>query len=272
MISAVSVLAVGPAVTDGPSVELVVFLLIGLLGGAHCIGMCGPLVTMYSNQLQRPDARDDVLTWYEVRQHALFNLGRTVSYAVLGGLFGFLGLLAFDAAAVSALSTEVRAVVGVLAGAFIISVGAYRVFGQHGSVLSALPLESGSHSLFGRVYSLITARVGDWANGPGIVGLGAIHGLLPCPLLYPAFLYAFTQGSPTGGALDLAVLGVGTIPTVFLYGTVIQSVGTRHRTTLHRVLGVAFLVLGYLPLSHGLYMLGVHVPWLIKVPIYQPLG
>ncbi len=32
-------------------IGLVVFALIGLLGGAHCLGMCGPLVTLYADRL-----------------------------------------------------------------------------------------------------------------------------------------------------------------------------------------------------------------------------
>lgn len=261
------VATVGVSLVRGQGVELIVFLLIGLLGGAHCIGMCGPLVTMYSAQIR---GTDDGLSWYGVRQHALFNAGRTVSYATIGGAFGLLGLLTFDAAAVGSISGEVRAIVGVLAGAFIVSVGVYRVFGLQGSVLSSIS-SNGGPSLFSRVYGVLTDRVSEWANGVGIVGLGAIHGFLPCPLLYPAFLYAFTQGSPLGGALNLAILGLGTFPTVFLYGTVLQSMDSQHRATVHRVMGGAFLVLGYIPLAHGLNLLGVHVP-MLKPPVYQPLG
>src|SRR6056297_479048 len=88
------VAAVGTA-TCGPngslyatdSLSLGVFLLVGLLGGAHCLGMCGPLVTTYADRMRADEAggrgRDDDLTVRQVRQHALFNLGRTASYATL---------------------------------------------------------------------------------------------------------------------------------------------------------------------------------------------
>jgi len=61
-------------------IDIALFVLIGVLGGAHCIGMCGPLVTMYSKQMTpQPDGGtatvDDRqaghLTTYEVRQHFL---------------------------------------------------------------------------------------------------------------------------------------------------------------------------------------------------------
>jgi sulfite exporter TauE/SafE len=111
-----------------------------------------------------------------------------------------------------------------------------------------------------RVTARLTALVDRLVNGPGIAGLGAIHGLLPCPILYPAYLYAFASGSPVAGGVALGSLGIGTIPAVFTYGTLIDSVSATHRQWLHRVLGVAFLALGYILLAHGLMSVGIHIP------------
>jgi len=262
-------LALGPLQLGGSGgaapVELGVFLLVGLLGGAHCLGMCGPLVTMYAQRMRGDDDGGDVLTLYEVRQHALFNLGRTASYATLGGLFGLVGALFFGASSlVTSVGTGVRAVTGVVVGVFILLVGVRYVLGRAGghALLGAGP--------FARVYGWLASRVDGLAVGPGIFGLGLVHGLLPCPLLYPAFLYALARGSPVAGALSLGVLGLGTFPTLFLYGTVIGSVSPTHRARLHRALGVAFLVLGWIPLAHGLELVGIHIPH-VPIPIYQPL-
>ncbi|MFB6136531.1 MAG: sulfite exporter TauE/SafE family protein [Halobacteriaceae archaeon] len=250
-------------VASGAPVELGVFFLVGLLGGAHCLGMCGPLVTMYAERMESP-SRDDVLTLYEVRQHALFNAGRTVSYAVLGGAFGLVGAVVFDASAVvAAVGTVVRGATGVAVGVLVLLVGARYLLGRHGghSALGGGPAAA--------VYRRLSARVEGWAAGPGIVGLGLVHGFLPCPLLYPAFLYALARGSPVAGALSLGALGLGTFPTLFLYGTVVQSVSPAHRARLHRALGAAFLLLGWIPLAHGLELFGVHVPH-PEVPVYRP--
>lgn len=248
------------------TIELAVFFLVGLLGGAHCLGMCGPLVTVYADRMQTDAPREDRLTTREVRQHALFNAGRTVSYATLGGLFGLAGALLFDATrVVTSVSTGVRVVTGVAVGLFILAVGAKYATGRQGShaLLTAGP--------FARLYARFADHVDDWVNGPGIVGLGLVHGLLPCPLLYPAFLYVFARGSPTVGVLGLASLGLGTFPTLFLYGTVVQSVSATHRERLHRALGVAFLVMGWMPLAHALTLAGVEGVPHLEVPFYQPL-
>ncbi len=250
------------------NVDLLVFLVVGLLAGAHCLGMCGPLVTAYADRFRTdgPSRRADALSTYEVRQHALFNLGRATSYAILGGVFGLLGAAAFTSLEVAAsVGDAVRGVTGILVGAAIVTSGLYYVRGKPG-ISHEIPVVG---PLFDRLSSVLVGRIDRLANSPGIVGLGAIHGLLPCPIIYPAYLYAFALGDPVRGALSLAALGLGTIPTLFVYGTVIQSIGATNRIRLHRALGVAFVVLGYVPLQHGLMMYGVHLPHL-PLP-YQPL-
>jgi len=256
-------------------VDVALFVVIGLLGGAHCIGMCGPLVTLYSSRM-RPETdggtaakpavggREGHLSVYEVRQHALFNLGRATSYALLGAAFGALGGLAFATAdQLTAATTLVRGVVGTAIGLAVVAIGARYLLGGGSFGLHLPGLE--------RVTGWLTGRVDRLAGGPGIVVLGGVHGLLPCPILYPAYLFAFASGSALAGGVALGALGAGTIPAVFAYGTLIETVDAAHRRRLHRLLGLAFVVLGYVLLAHGLMAVGLHLPH-PELPHYQPLG
>jgi|AntDeeMinimDraft_5_1070356.scaffolds.fasta_scaffold03620_5 hypothetical protein len=259
-----------PATLGSVDVELGVFLLVGLLAGAHCLGMCGPLVTAYGDRVSAgTDARrSDTLTWFEVRQHGLFNVGRTISYAFIGGLFGLIGAAAFASVeAVSVAGDTIRGATGLLVGAAIIVTGIYYLRGRHGLPGERIPIVGAA---FGRVSGALMRRVDRLSTSTGIVGLGAVHGLLPCPIIYPAYLYAFALGDPVRGALALGVLGLGTIPTLFLYGTLIQTVSATSRQRVHRALGAAFILLGYIPLSHGLMLYGIHLPH-PPLPHYQPL-
>lgn len=256
-----------PAVVDLVGVDVALFLVIGLLGGAHCIGMCGPLVTVYAGKMNddRQNRRGH-LTTYEVRQHALFNLGRTVSYALIGAIFGAIGSVVFVASdTLVAVIDPIRGFVGVGIGAIIVVLGVRYVLGR---AAPGLPVSIGPAA---GLVGWLTERVSRLASGPGIVALGGLHGLLPCPILYPAFLYAFAMGDPIVGAASLGALGLGTFPAVFAYGTVIGSVDAVHRRRVHRLLGVVFVVLGYVLLAHGLMSLGVHLPH-PKLPHYQPLA
>ena len=277
-----TVVSVLPGALSGTGgVELAVFFLIGLFGGAHCIGMCGPLVTMYSERMKKGATdgghregrrsahgrRRDALTLHEVRQHSLFNLGRTLSYATIGTAFGAAGALFFVATdTVVSFAGIVRGVAGIGVGSFIAVTGVYYILGRT-SLDTYMPLSG----IFRRVHSVLASRADRWVNGAGVVGLGALHGFLPCPMLYPAFLYAFAVGSPVEGFLSLAALGVGTVPAVFGYGVLLGSVSVETRRKIHRLLGVAFIVLSYVLIQHGLMQFGVHLPHL-KLPHYQPLN
>ncbi len=244
---------------------LPVLALVGLLGGAHCIGMCGPLVAIYADRMSE-SGRDDLLSFREIRQHAVFNLGRTGTYTLLGGVFGLAGQLTFvSLRSVTLVATEVRAVTGIGVGLAVAVVGGSYVIGND---VRTVPIP-GIDRVTTPVRNALLARVDEWVGDYRIAGLGAVHGFLPCPLLYPAYLYAFVQGSALGGAAALAALGLGTVPAVFVTGTVFEGLDVDSRQWLHRGLGVAFVVLGYIPLQHGLAALGVPLP-AIPLPHFQP--
>jgi len=58
-------------------------LMIGLVGSLHCIGMCGPIAVAL------PLGNKG---WgYRVFGGLTYNVGRIISYAVLGAVFGLLG-------------------------------------------------------------------------------------------------------------------------------------------------------------------------------------
>lgn len=249
---------------------LALFFLIGLFGGAHCIGMCGPLVATYAERMEPDNRRSGVLTLFDVRQHAFFNLGRTVSYAVIGGIFGLAGALLYGTIGLAGMLGPVQGGIGIIIGTMIMVMGATRLAGYRQGAVEGLVTGTGIGAVFARSYTAISTRIDRWVNGVGIVGLGALHGLLPCMLLYPAFLYVFAQGSPVYGLLALGALGLGTIPSVFLYGTVVQSVSGRQRQIVHYGLGVLFIGLGYVLLTMGFMRFGINLP-LPDIPYYQPL-
>ncbi|MDY6776228.1 MAG: sulfite exporter TauE/SafE family protein [Halobacteria archaeon] len=250
--------------SDG--VGLALFFLIGLLGGAHCLGMCGPLVMLYSSRIDEKKSHD-ALTFYEIRQHALFNLGRTVSYALIGAAMGVLGTVFFSFGEIADIGEWFQAATGVGIGVLIAVSGVSYVVGGSGG---SFDVTSTTGGVIGRALGALKERIDERVQGPGILVLGMLHGLLPCPIIYPAYFYAFGTGSPVEGFVYLAVLGLGTFPTLFVYGTFFQSLGAERRASLHRVLGVVFIVLGYMTFSMGLSAIGISLPSVMP-PFYQPL-
>ncbi|GAB6878384.1 hypothetical protein JCM17823_06580 [Halorubrum gandharaense] len=167
---------------------------------------------------------------------------------------------------VTTVASDIHALTGILVGGIIIVIGVRYALRLEMQSLPVPGLDRASGFVTDRIVPRVDSWVGDWR----IAGLGAAHGLLPCPLLYPAFLYAFVQGSALGGAVALGALGIGTIPALFLFGTVFQSVSVETRLRMHRVLGVAFVVLGYIPLQHGFATFGIPLPH-PPIPYYAPL-
>jgi len=112
-------------------------------------------------------------------QHGLFNLGRTTSYAALGGLFGALGsVLYVTMETLLSVTNAVRGSVGVVVlGVLIICHGIGSVVGRHGSILHKLPIPGLS---IDRLMNSTLSQLARVADGPGIVGLGLVHGLVPC--------------------------------------------------------------------------------------------
>lgn len=246
------------------TLELTAFFVVGLLGGAHCLGMCGPLVTLYSDRMGSDQGRDDVLTWHEIRQHSLFNLGRTVSYAAIAAVLGAVGAVVLDVPLPAAGAGDaIRGVVGVAIGAVIFVSGLTYI--ARGNVVDV----PGFQGLFRRVHDVLTGHVDALVDGVGVAGLGAVHGFLPCPILYPGFLYAFARADPVAGAAAMGALGLGTIPSMFLYGTVLSAAPADLRRRMHRALGVAFLALAYVPFQHGAAQLGVVLPG-VGLPVPWP--
>jgi hypothetical protein len=116
----------------------------------------------------------------------------------------------------------------------------------------------------GRVLARPTgALVGVWrryaalARSPGIVLLGALHGLLPCPLLYVMFTSAVALGDPIHGGSLLFAFSLGTVPMMGAIGMVGQYLRPERRLAWQRVFGGLVTVWGFVLLSHGLQSLGV---------------
>ena len=58
-------------------------LALGFLGSLHCIGMCGPIA------LALPSQSKSKLSFYSGR--LLYNLGRVITYSIMGLIIGLIG-------------------------------------------------------------------------------------------------------------------------------------------------------------------------------------
>ena len=223
-----------------PGLGLGAALLFGLASSAHCAGMCGPLVGLYAGQL---DAERRALVR---RQHLLFNLGRTLAYANLGVLFGGVGLLL-------GIRPWTAGTVGVAAGLLVMALGA-RHLGRGGGIAAWLDRAlAGPSGALGSVWRGHAAL----ARSPGVALLGALHGFLPCPLLYVMFTSAVALGDPLAGGALLLAFGLGTVPALWGVGALARRLRPAWRPPWAVVFGWTVTAWGLVLFARGLLSLGL---------------
>lgn len=249
---------------DPIPLEPLLLFSIGLLGGAHCIGMCGPLVMIYSRNMEGHGSK------FVARQHALLNFGRVTIYAVLGAVFGFAGTILGAVPFWGQLNAYVAVVIGIsiiLFGIKYVTPGLIRLT-KIDSILKYLKMPNIGAS------DLVTnqmIRFIDVTKSPKIYFVGFLHGFLPCPIIIPPLLYIFSIGSIVNGIMIMGLIGLGTFGTMFLLGVSHNFLTISQRMWMMRILGVLLIILGLIPLLHGLKMLG-YVDQMIHIGVYQPFN
>ncbi len=197
-------------------IELGVVFLFGLVGGLHCLGMCGPIVLAYSLPLSAG----------RLRAHAGYHAGRILTYMALGAAAGAAG------GWIGALS-KVAVAARLAAGAVMIATG----------VLLAFPLKNRP--------KLIQIRAGKMVHGNKLA-LGLALGFLPCGLIYAALLKAVDAASAASGALTMLAFGLGTAVPLLGMGAVSAVAGPRLGRWSNRLAAVSVIAAGAVLLWRGI--------------------
>jgi sulfite exporter TauE/SafE len=210
--------------------DLLLVFAAGLLGSAHCLGMCGGFVLAIANG-QDTAAR---LQWLQT----LYFLGKTITYALLGALVGAFG------AVLSAQFTGIQHAVSIVAGVVMIVIGL--------GLIGLLRRFEGS-AVWSRLPGLSKAMGAFLRRGGtvGTLGLGVLNGLLPCGLVYGLLVKAASTGSAGAGALTMAAFGLGTIPALYLLGVSGYLLRPVWRSRLNVVSGLVVVALGLITLLRG---------------------
>ncbi|PIN68462.1 hypothetical protein COV94_04540, partial [Candidatus Woesearchaeota archaeon CG11_big_fil_rev_8_21_14_0_20_57_5] len=184
-----------PALDAGAGLGLI--FVVGLLTGFHCIGMCGGFVVGYSTR-QVKEGKSAATA------HAQYALGKTLSYTVIGGLFGLLGsFIAFTPA--------LRGWAAILAGFFLVIYGL--------NMLNVAPWLRRIRIPVPKKFARRMHETGAKAKSPLVIGL--LNGLMiACGPLQAMYILAAGTGSMVEGAKMLLVFGLGTLPVLLGFGFV----------------------------------------------------
>jgi len=202
--------------------------LIGLLGGTHCVAMCGGIVGALTVQIPGRVKRQWPI-------HLSYNFGRITTYTLLGGLLGAIGSvgLLFDN------FLPIQMTLYVLANLMLVALGLYLT----GFTRLLAPIEKAGHGIWRRVQPA-TKRFLP-ARGPAqAFPLGLLWGLIPCGLIYSVLATALVTGSAVRGAGLMLAFGLGTLPNLLLAGMLLKRLRGITRNTWVRT-GSGVLVLAF---------------------------
>ena len=206
--------------------------LVGLLGGGHCAGMCGGIVSAVSLSLPGSRPRIGFLLAY--------NLGRIASYGAAGLLAGAIGASSFFLDHV----LPVERVLYALASVMLILLGLYLAGIWRGVVV----LETVGGKLWRQVQPW-SKRFLPVRTLPQALALGSIWGWLPCGLVYSVVVAALATGSPWRGAALMLAFGLGTLPALLAMGmAAVRMRAVLQNIWIRRLSGLAVIGFGLIGL------------------------
>lgn len=207
----------------------------GLLGSAHCIGMCGPFALLIGGVAP---------AWrHNLHRQLCYSAGRIFTYAVLGAAAAFCGLRIATALAGW---TNAPAILAVIAGLLLLTqglqaAGVLPTWGIAGG--TACPAAAGFKAL------LMAPRPLD------VFLAGLFTGLLPCGLLYGMLALAASTHDVGRGLGTMVIFGLGTVPALAATGLGGSLLGLQARRHMHTIAAWCLVFTGLVSIARGVSFL-----------------
>ena len=195
-------------------------LIMGLTGSLHCVGMCSPLAMAVGNMNTRA-----------FLNRVTYNAGRIVTYGLLG--LGIAGVgLALPISKFQNLVSVLLGVILLLAGIGLLKVNIpifSRAIGTLTSTIKKLFTKFLNRKNFGSVFLL-----------------GTLNGILPCGLVWIALTYSLTLQSPLEGFSFMMLFGVGTLPVMLGFTSIITQLLKRFNFNFQHITSAMLILSGIL--------------------------
>ena len=204
--------------------------IVGLAGSLHCIGMCGPIV------IALPVFGESQLKIFMGR--ILYNLGRVVTYALLGALFGLFGsrLILFG------LQQDLSIAFGVIILVYVLTP-------------RKIKNKLAQTFLYIRVTNFLKAQFSGLISkksNSSLFTIGLLNGLLPCGFVYVGIAGAVSTGTVLNGTLYMALFGLGTFPVMFATAMFGKVININIKRKINKLIPVFAVVLALLFILRGL--------------------
>jgi len=223
--------------------DLFLIAALGFLGSfGHCVGMCGPLTVAFSLSSQSENTN----WWQQSKFHVLLNLGRMLSYGLVGAAIGALGSILVEGGQLAGVGSELRQWIAIITGLMLILFGLRQI---NPNLLPRIPflhplLQGGLHNRLNTGMSKLSLQ-NTWYT-PAMLGM--TWGLMPCGFLYTAQIKAAQTGNMWMGAATMLAFGLGTFPMMLGVGVSASLISKDKRSQLFRLGGWVTLAIGVITL------------------------
>lgn len=205
--------------------------LVGLLTSPHCIGMCGGiLLSQTGAQRQKSPSQQ----WGAC---LAYQGGRVASYTAMGAICGALG---------TALSytVQMKSMVFTLLGLLVLWLG-LSYWGMLPGPGAIFPEQRSACELPGRAKRRYDGR-------PLVIGI--LTGIMPCGALYTMWMYSVSLGSARAGMCSMLAFALGTVPLLFLFGSLGSVFPQRMNRYVRKASAVLITAMGCKMLLKGILM------------------
>lgn len=208
--------------TIDSSITYSMLFLTGLLTSIHCISMCGAINLM---------ATINTSSKISIKRPLLYNIGRVLSYTLIGGIVGLIG-------SILSISTTISGII-ILIASILMFLMALNMLGLiRLKRIKIFNFKSKSHNAF-------------------VIGL--LNGFMPCGPLQAMQVYALSTGSFMRGAFSMFLFGLGTIPLMLSTGIILNLVKGKGRIIINKIASVLILILSLVMLNRSLLTLNIDI-------------
>ena len=193
----------------------------GLLTSIHCISMCGAINLMATYNKENK---------INLKRPILYNLGRLVSYTLLGGIVGLIG-------SIISINEVINGIIIIVA-----------------SILMILMSLSMLNIIKFKLPKLVKLK----AKTSNSFIIGLLNGLMPCGPLQAMQVYALSTGSFIKGAISMFLFCLGTLPLMLSVGIIFNVVKGKKRIMLNKIASTLILILSLGMLFRGISALGIN--------------
>ncbi|HEX3075737.1 MAG TPA: sulfite exporter TauE/SafE family protein [Lachnospiraceae bacterium] len=212
--------------------------LIGVLTSVHCVAMCGGICL--SQCIPKEQGNGNVKS-SSLKPSLYYNLGRVISYTVIGGIVGAIG-------SVVSFSGNMKGIVQIVAGIFMVIMGI--------NMLGILPWLRRFNP---RMPRFIANKIPRGRSNNALL-IGLLNGLMPCGPLQAMQLYALSTGSPLKGALSMFLFSIGTVPLMFGFGALSTVLNKKFTKNMMKVSAALVVMLGVYMFQTGTSLSGYMLP------------